>query len=178
MIRQLFSALAVTVAVLTVAGVTVLAPQPAAAQSMSLNGDWRGQASGNVVRVREEGGGIYVAAVTNNAGQSEPLFYPRTRPGEYRYTFPDGNQSVVTAGSGSIRVVNPDGWNDTFYPVNRAPTAPARTPPPAYTPSVRTEGWPMPASPGADAAILDAMARADQAAHDAMVRALGAQPTP
>jgi len=93
---------------------TVLAPEPAVAQSM-LDGDWRGQASGNVVRIRESVDGIHVAAVTNNPGQSAPMLFQRTAPGEFRFTFPDGSQAIVTLeASGGMRIRNPNGWTDLF----------------------------------------------------------------
>jgi hypothetical protein len=91
------------------------APLPAA----NLDGEWRGDTSGNRVRITMQAGGYYVAAVTQNAGQSQGAFYRQTSTGEYRYTFPDGKESIARVGTdGTMRITNPDGWTDLFRKVS------------------------------------------------------------
>lgn len=126
---------------LAIFGVFALAAS-VGAQDYSLSGEWVGQQYGNRVRQTVQPGGIYVVAVTNNPGQSAPLFYQQVGPGEYHYIFPDGyNVSVMRIlGPGTLRVTNPDGWTDVFRQIS-APVAPrVQAPPPSPPkPALTTE---------------------------------------
>ncbi len=79
-------------------------------------GEWEGEQSRNRVRIEARPEGIWVAPVTQHAGQTVNGFLYRSgSDGTYRFRFPDGNESVVTVLSADrLRLRNPDGWTDVF----------------------------------------------------------------
>jgi hypothetical protein len=97
--------------------VRIAPPRPvvAAPTSQGLAGTWRGQDSGNVVAITmAPGGGIYVRAVTSNAGQAAPMTFRRASDGTYRVPTGNGETVVKLVGPNLMRVTNGDGWTDLF----------------------------------------------------------------
>lgn len=164
MFRSILATLAAA-CILSAGVAAVFAPRSARAQT-SLSGEWRGQSSGNVVMITDQGGSLYVQAVSNNANQGAPMVFNRVGAGEYRYTFPDGNQAVIRMEGANIRLTTPDGWTDLFIPANRPAPSAAAAPSRPVAPSA------PPVDPAVTPTILQAMAQADAASRDALEAAL------
>ena len=85
-------------------------PSYALPANSGLSGVWRGDSSGNMVRLTKRPGGYDVAA----AGGGQSLFYRERSDGSIVFTFPDGNQSIgQPLSDGSIRLSQP-GFSDIF----------------------------------------------------------------
>ncbi len=97
----------------------VVAPGIASAQSASeLDGRWRGESSGNEVRIVSRDGGFEVWRVTSNPGQSPDAYYVRTGEGQYEVT--SGISTAQLLGPGRLLITNSDGWSDQFILVEPA----------------------------------------------------------
>lgn len=90
-------------------------PAPARAAVM-MNGEWRGDSSGNSVTMQLSGNTITVRQVSSNAGQgNDGLKYVSDGRGNYQAALPGGASSTVQVlAPDTIRVTNSDGWTDMF----------------------------------------------------------------
>lgn len=86
----------------------------------NLNGEWKGESSGNQVRIQVESRGIFVTRITQNAGQSEAMLYNSNGQGRYRINFSGGGWSeveVISPDKISVRIS--DGWSDVFQRISQ-----------------------------------------------------------
>jgi len=163
MIRRILYAAAACA--LLVGAAQVVAPQVAVAQA-SLQGQWRGDNSGNIVEVIPRQGGIEVVRISNNANQrAESMFLALQSDGSYVNSSAQGTATIRPEG-GNLRMSTNTGWSDLFRPYNRssaaAPTTTVRPPAPAAAP----------VSPGLEPNIFEALKAADEAARDELAEAL------
>lgn len=93
---------------------------------VSLTGEWRGEGSGNVVYLSEQGGAILVSAVTQNAGQDpNAMRFSASGDGSFTYTWPGGEKATVTVtNQDRIEVVQPT-WSEVFLRAGKSASAPA-----------------------------------------------------
>lgn len=91
--------------------------QAEAQTAAEVNGQWRGDGSGNVIVQTLVPGGIEVRAVTNNPGQTQAQFFRQTAPYEWR-SDTTGAAAVIRLQNGLITVSQP-GWSDTFRRISQ-----------------------------------------------------------
>jgi tetratricopeptide (TPR) repeat protein len=100
-----------------------------AATATGFNGDWRGDSSGNLVRIETRTNGLFVTPVSQNAGQSaQGILYTTSTATTFRY---NRDSVIEVLGPAQIRVTNADGWTDVFRPVRSSAAQYQQPQPPA-----------------------------------------------